>query len=178
MLLFGCSTVRSSVQIFHQGNLYLKGRTYAFSPIKKLNQEDDLNFVYYAKFVARNLNEYGMHQSNIKKAQIVVKYSYNIGKPGEQVSSRRLFRKRVKRGFLYPYHFLMKLYYKKDLLRGNYKPIYQVAVTTIRKKPQSMMQILPYMIKAAFYDFPGDSGTMRSIKTSLRHNHYKNKAKN
>lgn len=175
--LSACSTVRSSVQIFHQKNLHLKGKTYAFSPIKKFNQEDDLNFDYYSKFIAGYLNEYGMHQSEIKQAQIVVKYSYYIKKPGEQVSSRRLFGKKVKRGALYPYHFLIKLYYKKDLLYGEKQPIYQVTVIAVRKKRQPMMQILPYMIKAAFYDFPGDNGSVRSIKTSLRHKHYQNKTK-
>ncbi len=182
--LSGCATVKSSVQTYYKENLNLSGKSFAFYPIKKFNQSDSLAFDYYSQKIAGYLNAYGMHQTSIKSAKVIVKFRYyivdkgvseattsgavtNLGK--SQVFSMETkyypLYGRVRKGDrFYHYCFLMSLYYKNSLQHGNKKPIYQVILTSLRKKRQPMADILPYMIKSLFKGFPGANGTVRYVR--------------
>lgn len=85
-LLSGCATLESRVQVYHQDDMNLQNKSYAFIPIIKVGQLSNLEYDYYAKIISDNLNRYGLYKtSDVKLAQLCVTFFYFTGQGTQNV---------------------------------------------------------------------------------------------
>lgn len=186
VLLSGCATVDSNISVYHRGDIRLKGETYAFMPIKKLGQNNDLQYDYFTKVISTHLSNYGMREVPLKKAHLIVRFTYgSYDTYGPYLEYTAYTSTQALAGFgntaykftrqgnmtytelssdtLFPYAFVMLIYKSSDIGKALHKPIYQV-IAGSSAETANTNKMLSYLIETVFKDFPGKSGTQSAEK--------------
>lgn len=170
LLVTACATysapfIRSTISVFHE--LDATGKTYALVPFKE--QEDSLEHKTYENIVKQELNAKGFKEVPFKQAEILVFISYGID-AGKQVvtSSTVHIRMDGKNADTEYEHFIeytrfLKLDIVTKTVAKEQKPhkIYEAKV--ISSGSGQLAAALPTMIKSLFEDFPGESGSSRTV---------------
>jgi len=192
LALSGCaSVVESDVTAFHAWPADAAGKSYAFAPDK--SQQNNLEFDNYAGLVREQLGRLGfIEATDDSRAQLKVALRYGIntqqvvvsrpaydpwfyGPPGWGRFGPRPF------GFYGPYGpfydpfwgpmqttsypvFLRRL--DIGITDAGGKQLYDVIVDSDGRQG-GLAAAMPYMVRAAFQDFPGPSGVTRHIRIKV-----------
>ncbi|NUU01953.1 DUF4136 domain-containing protein [Herbaspirillum robiniae] len=195
LLLSGCaSVVESNVTAFHAWPADANGKSYAFAPAKE--QENNLEYGSYAQLIRQQLNTLGFTEAPDKKsAQLAVSFRYGMNT--EQVVVTRPAYDPFfygpppgwgrfgphPYGFYGPYGpFYDPFWYGGPMQTTSYpiflrrlqigianadgKQLYDVVVDSDGSRA-GLSAVMPYMVRAAFSDFPGPSGVTRHIKIQV-----------
>ncbi len=174
LLVTACATyfapsIRSQISVFHE--LDATGKTYALVPFKE--QEDSLEHKTYENIVKQELNAKGFKEAPFKQAETLIFISYGID-AGKQVvtSSTSTAHMRMdgddadtdtKYAHFIEYTRFLKLDIVTKTVTKEQKPhkIYEAKV--ISSGSGQLAAALPTMIKSLFDDFPGKSGSSRTV---------------
>ena len=190
-LLSGCaSTIQSDVIAFHQWPADMPARTFSFQ--RTPEQEASLEYRSYEDLVRNQLSRLGYTpDTNGHGAALSVAISYEVR--AEQVVVTEPYDPfwyspgfypgwGWRHGGPYPYY---DLFYGPRLQQTVYpeytrhlhilitdtaakKPLYEVEVSSEgRHAALAKAKAMPYMIRSAFQDFPGQSGLMHSVRLKV-----------
>jgi hypothetical protein len=192
LLLSGCaSVVESDVTAFHAWPADANGKSYAFAPDKE--QENNLEYANYAQLIRQQLQGLGFSEAaDRKSAQLAVDFHYGINTE-QVVVTRPAYdpffygpTPAWGRFGPYPYGYygpygpfydpywyggpLQTTSYPVFLRRlqigivnaGDGKRLYDVVVDSDGNRG-GLAAVMPYLVRAAFADFPGPSGVTRHI---------------
>lgn len=191
----GCGTfLRSHVSTFHRLPPSGAGKTFIVMPRDK-NKVGSLEFDSNAKLVAAHLSVHGYrHVGNLVEADYVVLMDYWIDS-GQTTSEVLPLIGQTGGGYTYhsfggysgysytppsygiigaiPFtateytrHLVLDFVDGKKLAAGSVEKTYEARVIS-RGSSSSLSQVVPYMIKAIFQDFPGRSGETRSVTVHM-----------
>jgi hypothetical protein len=190
ILLTGCaSTIRSDVIAFHQWPADLPVRTFAFQ--RTPEQETSLEYRSYEDLVRNELSRLGYIPDaekrgaaltvaisyDVRSAQVVVTEPYDPFYYGPSFYPGWGWRHG---GSSYSYYdpffgppmqqTIYPIYTRRlHILITNTsdkKPLYEVEVASEGRKP-ALQLAMPYMIRSAFTDFPGQNGVMHQVKLKI-----------
>lgn len=196
LLLSGCaSVVESDVTAFHAWPADANGKSYVFAPAKE--QENNLEYGNYAQLIRQQLQTLGFAEAADKKsAQLTVSFRYGMNTE-QVVVTRPAYDPFFygpapgwgrfgphPYGFYGPYGpFYDPFWYGGPMQTTSYpvylrrlqigianagdgKTLYDVVVDSEGNRG-GLAAVMPYMVRAAFTDFPGPSGVTRHIKIEV-----------
>jgi hypothetical protein len=193
MLMAGCAapTIRSEVTAFHEWPMPLQEKAYVFDPGKE--QENNLEYRSYANLIREELKRLGFVEApGEKSAQLKVALSYGIDARDVRVSEPVVISPYGYgppwRGYYAPYYspFYDPFWYGPPIVERRVSS-YQVFTRQLRvvlsrvtdgKKLHevrvisegsngSLPTVMPYLVRAAFADFPGKSGVPRRVELEM-----------
>ena len=189
VLLTGCAaTIQSDVIAFHQWPADMKERTFAFQ--RTPEQDASLEYRAYEDMVRNELLRLGYIADTEKRgAALTVAISYDV-RTVQVVVNRPYDPFWYGPGFYpgwgwrhggpYPYYdpffgppmqqTVYPIYTRRLHIMiantGDKKPLYEVEVSS-EGQNASLSHAMPYMIRSAFADFPGESGVMHRVKLKV-----------
>lgn len=194
LLLSGCATtLDSNVTAFHAWPAELKDKSYVFTPAKE--QENNLEYNTYQQLVRQQLQPLGFTEAADKKsARLTVSLRYGINTETVVVSRPAydpfFYGPGPMWGRFGPYPFgpygpygpfydpywgpmqtssypvFMRRLQVGIATAADNKPLYDVIVDSSGSKA-GLAEAMPYMVRAAFQEFPGPSGVTRHIKMEV-----------
>jgi preprotein translocase subunit SecD len=175
--LSGSALLRSEVAVSHQLPKDLSGTTYVMIPFK--DQEGSLEHKAYEEAVRQELNAKGFRETTVEQAETVVFLAYGIETVRRVISSYPIIGQTgVEDSSPWPtYGFVGKgetsqteyrrvlrldIVDKEDFAEGNIKKVYEGRVVSSGFSDK-LDKVLPKMVKALFEDFPGQSGSTKTL---------------
>jgi hypothetical protein len=154
----GCvDTIRTTITIHHTLPDRMKGVAYAFVPFK--DQEENPENLSYRNMIRDSLGRYRFRETDAEHASIILSFSYGIDE-GEERRDRGVFRERV--WTEYRKSLWVFLYEKAPEEGGEKTVVYEGSV--VCAGPLSLLgNVMPLMVRELFFDFPGASGTKRTV---------------
>jgi hypothetical protein len=189
LTLSGCATtIKSEVTTFHEWPNYVQDKTYVFERTQE--QENDLEYRNYEKLVRAELKRLGFtEQTDMRSARLKASFSYS----NTARDVRVVYPVVVDpywygppwRGFYSP--FYDPFWYgppRVERREENYqvftrqfrfilaqtadgKKVYDVTVVNEGTRG-SLARVMPFMVRAAFADFPGKSGVPHLVELKTR----------
>lgn len=189
LMLSGCATtIKSEVTTFHEWPNYVQDKTYVFERTKE--QENDLEYRNYENLVRAELKRLGFtEQTDMRSARLKASFSYS----NTARDVRVVYPVVVDpywygppwRGFYSP--FYDPFWYgppRVERREENYqvftrqfrfilaqtadgKKVYDVTVVNEGTRG-SLARVMPFMVRAAFADFPGKSGVPHVVELKTR----------
>ncbi|KAF1047019.1 MAG: hypothetical protein GAK35_00816 [Herbaspirillum frisingense] len=195
LLLSGCaSVVESNVTAFHAWPADAGGKSYVFAPTKE--QENNLEYGSYAQLIRQQLQSLGFTEAaDRKSAQLTVSFTYGMNTE-QVVVSRPAYDPFFygpppgwgrfgphPYGFYGPYGPFYDPFWYGPMQTTSYpvflrrlqigianagdgKQLYDVVVDSDGNRG-GLSATMPYMVRAAFSDFPGPSGVTRHISIKV-----------
>lgn len=186
VLINGCATsVTSEVTRFHKGATPA-GETIAIVPMDNAMQ-GSLEFDAYAKEVAKQLDKIGYKVVDAgARPDLLAKMDYSVGPP--QTRIRSWPRNYVHYHFYYgdPYPFFYGRYWdepevysytvymrslKVNIVRPDGKSLFEGHVESVGQD-HNLNQVMPYLAKAMFNNFPGESGITKVVTIQQEHTNH------
>jgi Domain of unknown function (DUF4136) len=184
--LSGCALLRSQVAVSHELPKDLSGTTYVMIPFKE--QEGSLEHKAYEEAVRQELNAKGFRETTLEQAETVVFLAYGIDTGKRVVSSYPIISqtsatdcitglrseqpcpwptygpagKRETSQTEYTRVLRLDIVDKQDFAEGNIKKVYEGRVVSSGFSDK-LGKVLPRMVKALFEDFPGQSGSTKTL---------------
>jgi Domain of unknown function (DUF4136) len=175
--LSGSALLRSQVTVSHQLPKDLSGTTYVMIPFK--DQEGSLEHKAYEEAVRQELNSKGFRETTVDQAETVVFLAYGIDTGRRVVSSYPIIGqtgvedsspwptygpvgKRETSRTEYTRVLRLDIVDKQDFAEGNIKKVYEGRVVSSGFSDK-LDKVLPKMVKALFEDFPGQSGSTKTL---------------
>jgi Domain of unknown function (DUF4136) len=176
--LSGSALLRSQVAVSHQLPKDLSGTTYVMIPFK--DQEGSLEHKAYEEAVRQELNAKGFRETTVEQAETVVFLAYGIETVRVVVSSYPIIGqtgvedsnpwptygpvgKRESSQTEYTRVLRLDIVDKEDFAEGNIqKKVYEGRVVSSGFSDK-LDKVLPKMVKALFEDFPGQSGSTKTL---------------
>ncbi|MGI4848146.1 MAG: DUF4136 domain-containing protein [Janthinobacterium lividum] len=188
LLLGGCaSIIRSEVTVFHEWPDAAGERSYAFAQLP--GDENNLELHSYQSLVREQLAKLGFVEAASASAQYKVAMEYSIEmrekRVLEAVAIDPFYSGRIGfygpgRGMFYdPFWYgptpvverTVDVYSRRLRLpiscMNDGRMVYDVTVTSEGATP-SLATIMPFMVRSAFDDFPGKSGTARFVELKTK----------
>ncbi|HEY4317024.1 MAG TPA: DUF4136 domain-containing protein [Herbaspirillum sp.] len=188
ILLTGCAaTIQSDVIAFHQWPAEMKERTFAFR--RTADQDASLEYRTYEDLVRNELLRLGYIADTEKRgAALTVALSYDV-RTAQIVVNQPYDPFWYGPGFYpgwgwrhggYPYYdpffgppmqqtvypiYTRRLHVAIDATSDK-KPLYEVEVSS-EGRNADLSKAMPYMVRSAFADFPGESGVMHRVKLKM-----------
>jgi hypothetical protein len=188
LLLTGCAaTIQSDVIAFHQWPADMKERTFAFQ--RTAEQDASLEYRTYEDLVRNELLRLGYIADTEKRgAALTVAISYDV-RAAQVVVNEPYDPFWYGPGFYpgwgwrhggYPYYgpfygppmqqTVYPIYTRRLHVAINAtsdkKPLYEVEVSS-EGRNADLPRAMPYMVRSAFADFPGESGVMHRVKLKI-----------
>ncbi len=171
---FGCTAyVVSNVSVLHR--IDHKPLNYAFKlfDIQKIS----LAYEAYQDLIRKELSEYQFKETSINKADVFIMFRYGMNDGREITTSFPAFVPVTPGGIKHVggivgsedisetvFDRSLKLYIvEKDSM----KPLYEASVKSSGSSSR-LAAVMPFMIKALFKEFPGESGTNRHEEIPMR----------
>lgn len=197
MVLFGgCAKyVETNISVFHELKSPIQSATYILLPSSE--QAENLEFQSYAKLIKAEMERYGLKEASRSNARYGVYLSYGIDGGREVLSSMPVYghtgisgiytsgktnAQGVYTGVTYvaPRYDVIGLETRSDTVYGSFLYIDIVdliASSTPRKVYEGRISgksetpflgaIMPIMVRSIFEEFPGTSGTTRTLRKPL-----------
>lgn len=194
-LLSGCaSTIRSEVTAFHEWPAQMTGKSYVFERSKQ--QDASLEYRSYENLVRAELQRLGFVEATVNAAPVLkAAFDYQTEERDVRVTEPVVVNPGW--GPPYPYygpgwpsrHFPFydpfwysppviaysdtsyRLYSRKlhvTIARmGDGKKLFEVTVKNDSRNPATA-NVMPYLVRSAFADFPGPSGVARRVELKLQ----------
>jgi hypothetical protein len=195
LLLAGCATtIRSDVTVFHEWPADLRGSTFAFERTRE--QDNDLEYRNYKNLVRGELLRLGfMEAAGLQSARLKVTMRYNVAVRDVLVvqpviidpwyGSPFFGPRWPGYGYYGPFHD--PFWYGPPLVQqretryqiftrqlkimmaqaADSKTLYDVTVDS-EGTIGSLAAVMPYMVRSAFSDFPGQSGVPRRVELKMQ----------
>lgn len=190
----GCARyVDTNVSVFHEMKPPVASATYIIVPSHE--QEGNLEFQSYVKLVKAELERYGLREASRSDARYGIYLSYGIDHGREVFSSMPVYGHTGISGIytsgktntqgLYtgvtlvtPRYDVVGSETRRDTVYGSFlyvdivdlsgasRKVYEGKVTGKSESP-FLAAVMPLLVRSAFEDFPGTSGTTRSIRQPL-----------
>jgi hypothetical protein len=189
LLLSGCATtIKSEVTVFHEWPSYVQDKSYVFE--RSRDQENDLEYRNYENLVRAELKRLGFVEApDIRSARLKAWIGYGI-----DVRDVRVIYPVVVdpywygpawRGFYGPfydpfwfgppvverreenYQVFTRRFRFTLAQTSDGKKVYDVTVVS-EGGNGSLAAVMPYLVRAAFADFPGKSGVPRVVELKMK----------
>jgi hypothetical protein len=188
-LLSGCgTTIKSQVTPFHEWPNYVQDKTYVFERTKE--QDNNLEYRNYENLVRGELRRLGFEEaSDLRSARLKASLGYSIKARDVRVSYPVVMDPYwygpAWRGYYGPFYdpfwfgppmverreenyqlFTREMRFTLSQM-SNDKKVYDTTVVS-EGTNGSLATVMPYMVRAAFEDFPGRSGVPRVVELKMK----------
>ncbi|MDB5770413.1 MAG: hypothetical protein JWM42_787 [Burkholderia sp.] len=188
-LLSGCaSTIKNQVTTFHEWPNYVQDKTYVFERTRE--QDNDLEYRNYENLVRGELRRLGFEEaSNLRPARLKASLGYSIRARDVRVSYPVVMDPYLYgpswRGYYGPFYdpfwfgppiverreesyqlFTRQLRFTLANMSDG-KKVYDSTVVS-EGTNGALAKVMPYMVRAAFEDFPGRSGVPRVVELKMK----------
>jgi hypothetical protein len=191
-LMAGCTTptIRSEVTAFHEWPANLQDRTYVFERTRE--QDNNLEYRNYENLVRAELNRLGfVEASDAKAIRLKASLGYSINVRDVRVSEPVVIDPYpywygpAWRGYYGPFYdpfwFGPPVVERRDISyqlftrqlkialsqAPNGRKLYETTVVS-EGSNGSLAAVMPYMVRSAFTDFPGQNGVPRRIELKMQ----------
>lgn len=189
MLMSGCaSTIKTQVTPFHEWPNYVQDKTYVFERTK--DQDNDLEYRTYENLVRGELTRLGFEEaSDVRSARLKASLGYSIKARDVRVVYPVVMDPYwygpAWRGYYGPFYdpfwygppaverreesyqiFTRKLRFMLAQMSDG-KKVYDTTVVS-EGTNGSLAAVMPYMVRAAFMDFPGRNGVPRVVEMKTK----------
>ncbi|MGY8985032.1 MAG: DUF4136 domain-containing protein [Sphingomonadales bacterium] len=181
------SSIRTDVVSFHKLEKP-KGQTFNIVP-KEENTDSGLEFNSYASLVSTELRALGYNVSSSPDVDLVVKISYSVSDGKEKIKSypaSPFMGGRFYGNWGFGFGFANNIFWPGDYFSRSeiyaytqYTRIFEMDIIQINSgeilfegrvispgKDKRLPEGMPYLVKALFSDFPGESGKTRKVTIS------------
>ena len=157
----GCGeTLRTTIVVHHALPDSSKGTGYAFVQFR--DQEENPENRTYRNLIRSELARYRYRESDSANAVLLLSFSYGIDS-GRERKAAGVFRDDIVTE--YRKGLWVFFYENREGEGGDRKVVYEGSV--VCAGPLSLMgNIMPVMIRELFFDFPGESGSKRTVLLS------------
>ncbi|MCX7120768.1 MAG: hypothetical protein NTZ67_03190 [Gammaproteobacteria bacterium] len=92
MFLFvGCARINTQVTTYYKPSLQFAGKSFSFYKQKKLHQDADNQYDYYANLISQKLSSMGMNQTTLRKADYGIVLIYWVGKGQPEIGYKSIY---------------------------------------------------------------------------------------
>lgn len=143
----GCSTIPTNVTPYYNQPLNFAGQTYTFYPSKKIHQDIDPQYDYFASLLNPALQQQGLIPTQINNAKYIAVLLYWVGTPLNKIGSNPVYGQvgtsvisSYSNGYINPYGY-------SDNTQYITRPVYGVVGAS-----NFSYQVFPYNLIFAIYN--------------------------
>ncbi len=189
LLLSGCQMyMQSDVTVFHELPVDVYGKTYAFQPASE--QETSLEYKTYAEQVRQQMFRWGFVEKPASVAEWMVVFTAGVddgktimqsspeyaqqctpvyNKKRDQVESycsQTYVGSRTRSSVLYRHTLKLSMHKRAVDTQAKASNVYEGTVVA-DESSSHLSEVMPYLVKALFTNFPGASGQTRHVRVPL-----------
>ncbi|MEX0943882.1 MAG: DUF4136 domain-containing protein [Pseudomonadales bacterium] len=175
-MAIGCtSQVTSEVTRFHRAPAP-HGETITIVPVND-DKQSSIEFATYATKVAEELAKLGYHVVDSGDSDLIARMDYSVGEAQTRIRSwpRNYVHYHFRYDRYYPYYFgrywdepnvysytVFPRLLQLDILQTDGQVVFEGRVESVGRQA-NMNSVFPYMLKAMFQNFPGESGVTKVV---------------